>query len=769
MKKTVSQLNAIRYITASLFVISANSSYALIDDNLLTQSKTTTPWQQCDTDAVGIDVTNLNVSGCAYRQTEATAGITYKMTCGVSAFKYSSITLAFLDAADVTLASETTEINGHESGAYSVTLQAPAGTASAAVGIYGEPGSGFQDCVLVDATPTPEPTEGSISGISWFDANEDSLLESAERRISGTNVALQSNGNTIDLTTTKADGSYYFGNLDVDQCYTIEFKSADATLQLGTVGGDNDASANGVSADICLTDAVADVANIDVAYVAIPPVVPPADFVACGVTWLDLNENGTYDSGDSNLANVPVSLIDISTGSVVANEESDNKGDFAFTEIAQGEYQLQFTKPDGHTFTTRSASLVEGGSIVTPEGQSSVFHLPSDGNTDSDAVCTVRYLNAGFVRSPVALDPTVAKNDSASSEYGVDFSIDILANDAPCNATALEVTLLGHNVPGEVSFDGQSQQLQVSNTTDAGTFKLEYGLRGACGSYDTAEVEITLTKPVPPIAAAAPEAPHCRVETGGSTTIGGVDVFHPEENGFAPQYNLYDRDQALIITLSSDDYTHKFYQGATTNKWAVDFVGNWEIEWNGTRFGYDQVSIYYMSAVDNGLESALTECIRHYVSPIALDLNNDGNISQIAGDFNVDLSGNGITEHLVAWFAPTDGILINKQASGKIDGNALFGNLEGVYADGYEKLALLDKNDDAQLTGDELSTLAVWRDTNSNTIIDDGEVSSLASHAINSLSVTHYKFKARAGKTDGKTLLMEDVWLPVAPFTLSAK
>jgi len=99
----------------------------------------------------------------------------------------------------------------------------------------------------------------------------------------------------------------------------------------------------------------------------------------------------------------------------------------------------------------------------------------------------------------------------------------------------------------------------------------------------------------------------------------------------------------------------------------------------------------------------------------------------------------------------------------------MFGNIPGVYEDGFAELATLDKNGDDKLTDEELSTLAVWNDLNSDTIVDKGELSTLADHQIVALAVTHYKYMARATKANGRSFLMEDVWLPMSPLTVSSK
>ena len=739
----------------------------LVAGDLLTGSIYTTGWQECAGEAAIIDPTLLDAGGCAYRETPVEAGATYRLSCGVSSTKYSSITLAFLDTDDSTLATETTEIFEETSGVFSVTLAAPANTTTAAVGIYGESGSGFQDCVLIDTTPAPEPTKGSISGVTWLDENSDSILDSTDSRITGTTVSLIVNQNVLAQTTTNTDGEYTFADLDVDACYLISFMAADATLQLGQTGGDNDADSSGVTEAICLSAEFPDVENVDAPFVPVAPVVPPADNVVCGLAWADLNENGVFDNNDEPLANIDVKLID-ANGAILSQATTGSGGDYAFDSLMNGDYRVMFNTPDGYEPTIASGQPASGTSSINSEGNTGIFNLPAGGNTALSSACTIDSVNGGFIRLPVALDPTIANDDRVTFDVGVDFTIDILANDAPCEAVH-SVDLLGHNVPGEVVFNAATGGFDVNNTTDFGNFTITYGLRGACGSYDTATVNVELLEVIPPAPPAAPEAPDCRVETRGSTTIGGVDVFHPMEFGFAPFYNMYDRNRDLVITLSSTDFTHKRLIGSDANRNEAPWIGSYEIEWNGTEFGYDQVSIFYVSAVENNVESNLTECIRSDISPIALDLENNGRIARILGQFSVDIDGDGTEESLQEWFAPSAGILVTADAEGKISGEHMFGNVPGLYEDGFSELATLDSNGDKQLSGIELAGLAIWNDRNSDTQVDEGELSSLADNDIVSLALSHYKFMSRASKSDGKSILMEDVWLVMSNMTVSRR
>ncbi len=748
-------------LAVSLLLAPPVFSQTIVSDDIITGSNQSSEWLLCDSDSPAIDVTALDAGGCAFRTTPAEAGITYRMSCGVTVAKYASITLAFLDADDNTLTTKSTEVTEHVSGAYSVTLESPAGTTTAAIGIYGEPGSGFQDCVLIDATPAPEPTKGSISGLSWFDANGDNVFDDGESTVSSTSVALYQNNTLLQQSETDLDGSYYFGNLDIDACYTVSFSPLDATLELGTTGGANDALSNGSTNDLCLTEAAPDVMDIDAAFVAVPPPIPPADNTICGVTWVDANANGMFDGSDTTIANVSVKLMD-NAGDQIAMLQSDSNGNYVFEQLTNGDYSVMFVTPDGHEPTSAASAPEHGLSVIGIDGITPAFNLPSESNTSPESACTMQHINAGYSPLPVALPPTVANDDNAASDVGVPFTIDFLANDMPCEGSVHEVDILGHNVPGEVIYDAAQQMFVISNTTAAGTYSIEYGLRGTCGSHDTATINIVLAEVPPPPPVDAPDAPICRVETGGSTTIGGVDVFNSDQNGFASNYNFYDRDNNLVITVDSSNYTHKYLIGNDANQWEGPYKGNWEIEWNGTNYQYNQTSIFFVGALENGIESELTECDRSLVSPIAIDLENKGRIQRIRGEFVVDIDGDGTKETLSQWFAPTAGILVTSDATGEISGEFLFGNVPGVYADGFAELATLDTNTDGQLTNKELHSLAIWTDTNSNTIVDQGELTSLESHQIVALEVEHYKFMARASKSNGKRVLMEDVWLPLA-------
>ena len=92
------------------------------------------------------------------------------------------------------------------------------------------------------------------------------------------------------------------------------------------------------------------------------------------------------------------------------------------------------------------------------------------------------------------------------------------------------------------------------------------------------------------------------------------------------------------------------------------------------------------------------------------------------------------------WITPDAAWLVfDPQHTGKITSAIqMFGNRSFLLfcPDGYQALSLLDDNRDGTLTGNELNSLALWRDANANGISEPGEVRPVTSHGITALS-TH--------------------------------
>ena len=179
----------------------------------------------------------------------------------------------------------------------------------------------------------------------------------AESLIPSTPVLLYLNGAVIDQTRTGADGSYYFGGLDLGSCYQLKFSPADPTLTFTGTGGDSLVDGNGSTAEVCLSDSAPNATDIDAGFVAVPPVLPPEDYAVCGTSFLAQSDAGEM------IPNVTVTLINVVTGDRQQTATNDS-GSYHFGNLPAGDYQVQFEAPAGFEFTASSTDLTPDSCLL---------------------------------------------------------------------------------------------------------------------------------------------------------------------------------------------------------------------------------------------------------------------------------------------------------------------------------------------------------------------------------------------------------------------
>lgn len=122
-------------------------------------------------------------------------------------------------------------------------------------------------------------------------------------------------------------------------------------------------------------------------------------------------------------------------------------------------------------------------------------------------------------------------------------------------------------------------------------------------------------------------------------------------------------------------------------------------------------------------------------SPLVVDLDGDGKIETVSTDGNVhfDFDSNQKIENS-GWIGKNEGFLVRDiNGNGQIDnGTEMFGNhtvlQNGKNAvNGFEALKDLDSNGNGKFDAedDAWSQVKVWRDTNTNGIVDSGELLTL--------------------------------------------
>ncbi|MCF5826569.1 calcium-binding protein, partial [Pseudomonas syringae] len=135
------------------------------------------------------------------------------------------------------------------------------------------------------------------------------------------------------------------------------------------------------------------------------------------------------------------------------------------------------------------------------------------------------------------------------------------------------------------------------------------------------------------------------------------------------------------------------------------------------------------------------------VSPLILDLNGDGvKTLGLSDTVYFDHNGDGFAEK-TGWVGKDDGFLVwDRNQNGEIDnGGELFGSFSKLNngtnaANGFLALQELDSNNDGKInsTDKSFSLLKVWKDGNSNGVVDNEELFTLTEAKVTELS-TQYK------------------------------
>lgn len=217
-----------------------------------------------------------------------------------------------------------------------------------------------EDKMSVDMGIAPPTGSASLGNFVWFDLNNDGLQTSGEPGVQGVMVTLYDNlGNEIGVTTTDANGEYYFIGL-APGTYNVGFNNLPVGYNLATYNADG-AGINGTSnsdADPANGNKTATVTlvagdnnlNLDAGIVS-STVASVGDYV-----WYDMNHDGIQDANEPGIGGVLVTLYN-SNGVPVASAITNPAGGYIFTNVTPGDYTIGFSNiPGGMEFTTQETN-----------------------------------------------------------------------------------------------------------------------------------------------------------------------------------------------------------------------------------------------------------------------------------------------------------------------------------------------------------------------------------------------------------------------------
>ncbi len=227
----------------------------------------------------------------------------------------------------------------------------------------------------------------AIGSTVWLDTNYDGVQNDDEVGVENVTVNLYDDeNNLIATTTTDADGGYLFDNLIPGQYY-VEFDlntlpdGAAPTLQNAGSDDTTDSDADPTSGRTILTTLESNERDLDW-NMGVFQRGSIGDTV-----WFDIDGDGTQEDGENGIAGVGINLLD-GNGTIVASMTTDENGRYLFTDLIPGNYQVEFTTPQGFGFTLpfEGSDRTVDSDANRSDGRSGLIQLESGETvTDIDA------------------------------------------------------------------------------------------------------------------------------------------------------------------------------------------------------------------------------------------------------------------------------------------------------------------------------------------------------------------------------------------------
>ena len=186
----------------------------------------------------------------------------------------------------------------------------------------------------------------SLGDRVWYDTDQDGIQDASETGVAGVTVnLLGASGAVVATTVTDANGYYRFANL-APGAYAVQFVPPSGyTISPQDQGSDDsiDSDANPLTGKTIVTTLVTGENDPTWDLGIYLPVVPArlGDFV-----WWDLDQDGIQDASEAGVPGITVHLYG-RNGNLIATTTTAADGRYVFSNLAPGDYYVEFTAPDG--------------------------------------------------------------------------------------------------------------------------------------------------------------------------------------------------------------------------------------------------------------------------------------------------------------------------------------------------------------------------------------------------------------------------------------
>ncbi|EFA79376.1 hypothetical protein PPL_07794 [Heterostelium album PN500] len=192
----------------------------------------------------------------------------------------------------------------------------------------------------------PESTKYGITGTFFEDTDKNNKMELDDKKLGGIEVQLlDKDGNVLQTTTTKDDGTYSFNDLPTGKYSVLVPKIPEGTKWMS---GSSDSKFVDSKVDVDLSPDNSQLVNNILPNIN-GGVVPPSTFTIISYAWLDRNKDGLINENSSYLSGLEFTLTD-SSGKVLQKLTTDaSKGNktIEIHDLPAGEYCATMIDPTG--------------------------------------------------------------------------------------------------------------------------------------------------------------------------------------------------------------------------------------------------------------------------------------------------------------------------------------------------------------------------------------------------------------------------------------